>query len=141
MRIALIWCVYFRYNNYSPYGLKGLLSDRVNRMMSYAVLRQVRVNPNTCRVNNALKGIIAECRAFSNIINEDRKSYRPEWTGAQHVSYVNESLPVSVRSGLLNPAKSHKDIWNYRSQSELYGLPFWGIISHFKSFLFKTYFI
>lgn len=29
------------YNNYQPYGLRGFMNDRVNRLMGYGVLRQV----------------------------------------------------------------------------------------------------
>ncbi len=105
--------------------MRGFLNDRVNRMMGYGVLRQVRVKPNTCQVEERMKRVSTECRAFSNIINEDRKSYKQGWTQESDFSYVNESLPVS-RSGHLNPSRSRKDEWNYRKPSELDGLPFWG---------------
>lgn len=113
------------YNGYKPYGLRGFLNDRVNRMMGYGVLRQVRVKPNTCKVDDRLEVITSDCRAYSKMINEDRKSYRAGWTSASDISYVNESLPVG-KSGILNPSKSKKDEWNYRTPSELDGLPFWG---------------
>ncbi len=105
--------------------MRGFLNDRVNRMMGYGVLRQVRVKPNTCQVEERMQRVTTECRAFSNIINEDRKSYKQGWTQESDFSYVNESLPVS-RSGHLNPSRSLKDEWNYRKPSELDGLPFWG---------------
>lgn len=52
-------------------------------------------------------------------------SYLPGWIGESENSYVNESLPMS-KSGFLNPSKSRKDEWNYRTPSELDGLPFLG---------------
>lgn len=94
-------------------------------MMGYGVLRQIRVKPSTCEVDPRLKPVTSVCRAFSNLINEDRKSYRIGWTHESDVSYVNESIPMS-RSGVPNPSKSKKDEWNYRRPSELDGLPFWG---------------
>ena len=134
-----------RYNGYKPLGLRGFLNgklwivvhkwlnvnflffllDRVNRMMGYGILRQIRVQPNTCQAELHFQKLINRCRAFSNIINEDRMSYHPGWLGESEHSYVNESLPLS-KAGFLNPSKSKKDEWNYRSPSELDGLPFLG---------------
>lgn len=94
-------------------------------MMGYGVLRQVRVKPNTCQVEDRLTRLTTQCRSFSNVINEDRKSYKVGWSYESEMSYINESLPMS-RSGRLNPSKSKKDEWNYRKPSELDGLPFWG---------------
>ncbi len=37
------------YNGRQPYGLKGYLNDRVNRLIGYAIVRQVREAPGTCR--------------------------------------------------------------------------------------------
>lgn len=113
------------YNGYKPLGLRGFLNDRVNRMMGYGILRQVRVKPNTCITEVQFQKVIDRCRAFSNIINEDQMSYLPGWKGESEHSYVNESLPLS-KKGYLNPSKSKKDEWNYRSPTELDGLPFLG---------------
>lgn len=37
------------YNEKQPYGLKGYLNDRVNRLIGYAIVRQVREGLGTCR--------------------------------------------------------------------------------------------
>ena len=37
------------YNGQAPYGLRGFIGDHTNRIMGYAILRQVRVIPNSCR--------------------------------------------------------------------------------------------
>ena len=37
------------YNEKQPYGLKGYLNDRVNRLIGYAIVRQVREGMGTCR--------------------------------------------------------------------------------------------
>lgn len=93
--------------------------------MGYGILRQIRVQQNTCQTEVHFQKIINRCRAFSNMINEDRKSYLAGWVGESEHSYVNESLPLS-KGGFLNPSRSKKDEWNYRSPSELDGLPFLG---------------
>ena len=37
------------YNEAQPYGLKGYLNDRVNRLIGYAIVRQVREGLGSCR--------------------------------------------------------------------------------------------
>ena len=37
------------YNGKPPYGLRGYLEDRVNRLIGYAIVRQVREEIGTCR--------------------------------------------------------------------------------------------
>ena len=37
------------YNDDPPYGLKGYLNDRANRIIGYAIIRQVREKMGTCR--------------------------------------------------------------------------------------------
>ena len=113
------------YNGFKPLGLRGFLNDRVNRMMGYGILRQIRIRPNTCKTEVTFQKLIKRCRAFSNIINEDRMSYQIGWRGESEYAYVNESIPRS-KAGFLNPSKSKKDEWNYRAPSELDGLPFLG---------------
>lgn len=101
------------------------MNDRVNRMMGYGILRQIRVKPNTCKAEVYLKKVIKRCQTFSGIIHEDKMSYRSGWRSASDISYVNESLPLS-KAGYLNPSKSLKDEWNYRSAKELDGFSFIG---------------
>lgn len=101
------------------------MNDRVNRVMGYGILRQIRVKPNTCRPEIYLEKVIDRCRAFSNIIYEDRMSYLQGWQDPSKLSYVNESLPLS-KKGFLNPSKSLKDEWNYRNAFELDGISFLG---------------
>ncbi|CAG0890374.1 unnamed protein product [Darwinula stevensoni] len=41
------------YNGDAPWGFKGFLDDRVNRLLGYGTLRQVRVRPQTCLYTDA----------------------------------------------------------------------------------------
>lgn len=36
------------YNGQQPFGLRGFINDRVNRIMGYAVMRQIRAKPSQC---------------------------------------------------------------------------------------------
>ncbi|UYV63032.1 hypothetical protein LAZ67_2002892 [Cordylochernes scorpioides] len=88
------------YNGDQPFGLRGFLDDRVNRMMGYGVLRQIRVK--------ARKYLFLEYRkmGYANLLGEDRDSYTPGWQP------LNSSLDV-------------RDEYHYRTSKELNGLPFW----------------
>ena len=37
------------YNGKQPYGLKGYMNDRVNRIIGYAIVRQIREELGTCK--------------------------------------------------------------------------------------------
>ena len=37
------------YNGVPPYGLRGYLDDRVNRLIGYAIVRQIREELGSCR--------------------------------------------------------------------------------------------
>ena len=37
------------YNDKPPYGLRGYLDDRVNRIIGYAIIRQTREKVNSCK--------------------------------------------------------------------------------------------
>ena len=49
------------YNGMPPYGLRGFIGDKTNRILGYGVLRQVRVKPITCRVVKRVHNITQEC--------------------------------------------------------------------------------
>lgn len=77
---------------------RGFISDRVNRLMGFAVLRQVRVKPSkmvaipaitfqllhkiiidSCTIYDRMASMSKQCHAFSSIVNEDRSNYGPGW--------------------------------------------------------------
>ena len=62
------------YNGMPPYGLRGFIGDKTNRILGYGVLRQIRVQPNTCRVDKRVHNITQECaQVFSLIILTELK--------------------------------------------------------------------
>lgn len=99
------------YNGAQPFGLRGFLEDRVNRIMGFGSLRQIRARPNSCRVEKLMRHLVDGCRGQSNLLNEDKLSYKPGW---------REVLMDQPKD------KSHVDEWHHRRAKELNGLPFWG---------------
>ena len=49
------------YNGQPPFGLRGYIGDKTNRIIGYPLLRQVRVIPNSCRVDYRVHSITQEC--------------------------------------------------------------------------------
>ena len=49
------------YNGDPPYGLRGYLDDRVNRIIGYALVRQIREIPGNCRSPILMRDYIDSC--------------------------------------------------------------------------------
>ena len=76
------------YNNDPPYGLKGFLNDWNNRIMGYAIIRQVRSARYNCVAPSPMDKTIEHCSGSRGITNEDSNSYCANW-------YRNETFPGS----------------------------------------------
>ncbi|XP_013386314.1 uncharacterized protein LOC106155845 [Lingula anatina] len=102
---ALNW-----YNNDFPVGQRGFLADRACRMMGYATMRQVRVKPGQCKVEDVITKFIPECNDAYNLLLEDESPYGVGW------------VPFSGSATHNNSAFEYE----YRTSSELDGYPFYG---------------
>ena len=49
------------YNGDPPYGLRGYLDDRVNRIIGYAMVRQVREKHGTCISPKLMRDYVDSC--------------------------------------------------------------------------------
>ena len=50
-----------RYNGDPPYGLRGYLDDRVNRIIGFALVRQIREIPGNCRSPKLMRDYVDSC--------------------------------------------------------------------------------
>ncbi|XP_063886174.1 polycystin-1-like protein 2 isoform X1 [Scylla paramamosain] len=66
------------YNGKPPYGLRGFLDDRQNRIMGHAILRQVR-NNRECRPSNQVKILVSDCSGWRGEFLEDNNHYCAHW--------------------------------------------------------------
>ena len=48
-------------------------------MMGFAMLRQVRIKRNTCRVAPEVQNLTRECAQYTNLVNEDNENYCDAW--------------------------------------------------------------
>ena len=91
-----------------PYGLKGFLDDRVNRIMGYGMIRQIRSKPNTCRIHSRFAKSFKNCAGLTGLFDEENGHFCTNWT----------------RTG------SRKDCnrgeYRYMTADELDGLPYIG---------------
>ncbi|XP_043202140.1 polycystic kidney disease protein 1-like 2 [Amphibalanus amphitrite] len=63
-----------------PYGLKGFLDDRVNRIMGYGMIRQIRSKPNTCRIHGKFADSFENCAGLSGLFDEENRHFCTNWT-------------------------------------------------------------
>ncbi|XP_018008164.1 uncharacterized protein LOC108665866 [Hyalella azteca] len=67
------------YNGKTPYGLRGFLDDRANRMVGYPILRQIRNSRFVCSVPYPMNETIEECTGMRNLLLEDDQDYCASW--------------------------------------------------------------
>ncbi|CAG0904504.1 unnamed protein product [Cyprideis torosa] len=99
------------YNGQPPFLLRGYLEDRVNRLMGYGILRQIRSKPNTCRVADVFTTGKENftCTGLATFIYEDDKDYCEYWKDPDTVmDYLKECQNEAFR---------------YRTADELDALP------------------
>ena len=63
------------YNGDPPYGLRGYLDDRVNRIIGYAMVRQVREKVGNCHSPKLMRDYVDSCTGDMKIpiFDEDDK--------------------------------------------------------------------
>nr|AKN21726.1 PKD1L-3 [Schmidtea mediterranea] len=98
------------YNNDPPIFQRGFISNRNNRLIGYAIIRQVRSKKDSCKVNDYVKHLIKHCYSQYDIFNQDEKSYGFGWTE-------------------LNTSDTSESPFLYSNESSLDGLPYIGRLS------------
>lgn len=97
------------YNNNPPYGLRGFLNDKTNRIMGPAILRQIRSKRHKCVPPETIDIVINTCSGERGLNNEESIDFCAGWT-------LNETFPGSCS-------------WpefKYKTDTELKTYPFLG---------------
>ncbi|XP_042863296.1 polycystic kidney disease protein 1-like 2 [Penaeus japonicus] len=98
------------YNGEPPYGLRGFLGDKQNRIMGYGILRQVRNKKNVCKPPaGPMRDIVTTCTGPRDISLEDDKDYCAHWDTAE-----------------VFPGACNMPEFRYRTASELESFPTYG---------------
>ncbi len=106
------------YNGVPPFGLRGFIGDHTNRIMGYALLRQVRVRPNSCRVDNRVKVITEECARASAFVYEDDRDYCDAW---EEQTKLTNNLPSCQRPEFKYTTAASLDSLPYTAKLDIYG--------------------
>ncbi|CAH8872331.1 unnamed protein product [Trichobilharzia szidati] len=101
------------YNGNPPLFQRGFLADRADRIIGYAMMRQVRTKPDSCNVHNLATHLFKHCYATYDIFKEDKTDYGISWVAFQGNEKSNNSAPEYV----------------YQSASQLKGYPYLGLIT------------
>ncbi|KAA0184386.1 hypothetical protein HAZT_HAZT004000 [Hyalella azteca] len=67
------------YNGDPPYGLRGFLNDKANRMVGYPILRQIRNSRFVCSVPYPMNDTVADCTGSRDVLLEDDQDYCANW--------------------------------------------------------------
>ena len=88
------------YNQNPPYRLRGYLDDRVNRLIGYAIVRQVREKDSHCPRPRVFRSHIVECTGAGGIDNEDDKDFCAGWNkwGSPNCTIMDEFKYTSAAS-------------------------------------------
>ncbi|KAK4314860.1 hypothetical protein Pmani_013883 [Petrolisthes manimaculis] len=67
------------YNKEPPYGLRGFLDDRHNRIVGYSIIRQVRSNPDGCFTPGAMRRGNEKCSGRRGEYEEEQRDFCNGW--------------------------------------------------------------
>lgn len=67
------------YNGEPPYGLRGFIGDRANRILGYGILRQIRSDPRRCSAVKPMDAVIKSCSGFRDVDPEDTRDFCNGW--------------------------------------------------------------
>ncbi|CAF1616393.1 unnamed protein product [Adineta ricciae] len=93
------------YNGDRPTNLSGFIGDKTNRMLGWTTMRQLRVKPDSCSILTAFRNIVPFCEASYSMLNEDKRSYYPNWSAV----YNETAGPWSNYSSSINAAFMYND--------------------------------
>jgi hypothetical protein len=88
------------YNGDTPLNLNGFINDKSNRLIGWAIIRQLRVKSKLCNDQN----IILTCADDYSLFNEEKGSFQPGW--------INETNGEDFSSSILQS-------FEYKSSEEL----------------------
>ncbi|CAH8648338.1 unnamed protein product [Heterobilharzia americana] len=101
------------YNSNPPLFQRGFLADRADRIIGYAMMRQLRTKPGLCNVYHSATHLFKRCYGAYDMFNQDEETYGVSWVKFQGDEKSNNSAPEYV----------------YQTASQLKGYPYMGQIT------------
>ena len=121
------------YNDDPPRNLSGYIADRSNRLIGWAIMRQVRVQPDVCRIEKSIQQYFNHCDADYSFSNQEKQSFTLEWINQttqisnysidQAFAYQSDDTSDSyINIGRYNTYDSGGYVYQFRGRlSSLYG--------------------
>ena len=78
------------YNDEPPRNLSGYINDKTNRLIGWAIIRQLRVQSHSCQIKSSVNNLFSACYDEFSFLNEEKRSFEPEW--------VNQTMQISNQS-------------------------------------------
>ncbi|KAL8606997.1 hypothetical protein ACOMHN_041386 [Nucella lapillus] len=98
------------YNDYPPLLLRGYVNDKVSKILGYATMRQLRIRPSLCEMDERVMPIIRECNIGYEISDQEEGTFDIGWKLITDNSTENDTAPW----------------YRYTDADTLNGYPYWG---------------
>ncbi|CAF0824425.1 unnamed protein product [Adineta ricciae] len=104
------------YNGRSDNASIGFLSDRTNRLIGWATMRQLRVKADTCRIKTSMQTFIRHCYDEYGLSIEEKRSFQPGWT-----MNATKNYSLSIAQAFLYQTSAQLDTYPYIGELQTYG--------------------
>ncbi|XP_070183547.1 location of vulva defective 1-like, partial [Littorina saxatilis] len=81
------------YNDYPPLMLRGFVNDKVSKILGYATMRQVRIRPSLCEMDERMLEVVRECNIEYEISGQEEATFDKGWVPRTDNSTVNDTDP------------------------------------------------
>ncbi|KAK7111823.1 hypothetical protein V1264_011390 [Littorina saxatilis] len=98
------------YNDYPPLMLRGFVNDKVSKILGYATMRQVRIRPSLCEMDERMLEVVRECNIEYEISGQEEATFDKGWVPRTDNSTVNDTDPW----------------YTYTDSDTLNSYPYWG---------------
>ena len=105
------------YNQESPRNLSGFLADRANRLIGWAVMRQLRVQSQSCKIKYSVDYLFSSCQNEYSFSGEDKRSFTPNWTNETTGGTSNSSIERAFLYQTADQLDSYSIMSNHHTYS------------------------
>ncbi|XP_076441454.1 uncharacterized protein LOC143280592 [Babylonia areolata] len=107
------------YNDYPPFLLRGYVNDKESKLLGYATMRQLRIQPALCEMDRRMQALMVECNAGYDIGGQDERTFDVGWTARADTNNSAANATTASENTTL--------VWySYTEAEALDGQPYWG---------------
>ncbi|KAI3387632.1 hypothetical protein SNEBB_002249, partial [Seison nebaliae] len=113
------------YNGDQPVDERGFMGDRANRILGYGIIRQLRVQRETCKKVKKLGKYFHDCLDDYSLSNEEKRHFDKNWTlyDWDNLKYEKEQAKMFADFEM---TKNNTEYF-YTDASSIDGLPYAGL--------------